>query len=113
MLSVLIVGGGLLGVLFGGVLRASFGPRGLSNSRKLGLAIAVLTGAVIAGLFRTLLASGQLPQLYCYLASVLTGYIVTAMLEGATGKHPGVLSKGAEPKISPVRAWADELITES
>jgi hypothetical protein len=50
--------------------------------------------------------------LYCYLANVLTGYIVTAMLEEEPG-NPDALSKGGKRTISPVRAWGGELITES
>ena len=83
------------------------------NSKKLGLAITVIQGAVVAGLFQTLPAPGsRLPQLYCYLANVLTGYIVTAMLEEEPG-NPDALSKGGKRTISPVRAWGGELITES
>jgi hypothetical protein len=98
MLSVLIIGGGLLGVLLGAALRASDGPRGWSDSKKLILLVAVIPGAGVIGLFQALPGQGsRLPQLCGYLVSLLTGYIVTAMLE----TPPGSVEAGGPAQRQP------------
>jgi hypothetical protein len=50
------------------------------------LPIAVPAAAGAAGLLLALASQGgRLPQLYCYLVSLMTGYVVTAMLEEDLG----------------------------
>lgn len=92
-ITTLVVGGGLLGVLLGAVVRASYRPRGWSASGKLFILLAFLPAVGVAVLLPPLPGLGsRLTQLYCYLASLLTGYIVTAMLEdGPHGESQGDL----------------------
>ena len=85
MLLTLTVGGGLLGVLLGGTARASFGWRSWRDSKKLGLLIAILPVAGVIGLFLPIPHYGRRLPLCVYLVSLLTGYIVTAMLEAGPG----------------------------
>ncbi len=81
MPNILVVGGGLLGLLVGGVAQAAYG-RARPDLQKILLLVAILVAAGIAVLFLSLPGEkSRLPQLYCYLVSVMTGYVVAAMLE--------------------------------
>jgi len=90
MLFVLVIGGSMLGVSLGIVARAGYGPEGWPDSKKLALLIAVLPTAGVIGLFLPLPGYGSRLPLCVYLVSLLTGYIVTAMMEAAAGidEHP-------------------------
>jgi hypothetical protein len=85
---IVIAGGGILGVLLGGIARVSY-RQGWPDSKNISVSIVALAGAGVAGLFQVLPGQGSwLPLLYGYLVSVMTGYVVTAMLE----VDPGIKS---------------------
>jgi hypothetical protein len=90
MLFVLVIGGGLLGVSLGIVAREGYESRSWPESKQLGLLIAVLPTAGLIGLFLPLPRYGSRLPLCVYLVSLLTGYIVTAMMEAVPGvdEHP-------------------------
>lgn len=103
MLVAIIIGGGLLGLVLGAVGRASFGSRACSTSRKVGLLCAIMVGLGIVALFHALPGqASRLPQLCCYVLSLVTGCIVTAMLKDEPEKTPVYLSKDSERKTEPI-----------
>jgi hypothetical protein len=95
---VLVVGGGLLGALLGAMARATYGPAEWSNSKRISLLAAMI---VVAGITASLHSfrgqHSRLPQLACYLVSLITGYIVAAMLDRTGASEEAGVRTGPPP----------------
>jgi hypothetical protein len=77
LMSILLFGGGLLGVLLGSVARVGY------LKTRLPIAVAAVAGSI--GLLPIAWHRSSWLPLSLYGLSLLTGYVVTALLEGSSG----------------------------
>jgi hypothetical protein len=95
----LIIGGALLGVVLGAAVRFGFG-----SGVRLKALLAIAAAAGVIGLFPVIPGhTSRLPQLFCYVISVLTGYIAIAMLDANPGEVPAP-EASATPICNPIKA---------
>jgi hypothetical protein len=107
MLSVLVVGGGLLGALLGAIARATLGAKEWSNSKRISLLLAIMAAAACVGWLHSFPGQrSRLPQVACYLVSLITGYVVTAMLEGESRNEELPLGSPCRPLTDRTRRMA-------